>query len=217
MIVLIAGEKGGTGKTTLTTSLAALQASKTGRRVLIVDADKQGTSAAWAATRAAAGVDPSISCVQVFGTDLPRQVQDQARNFDDVLIDAGGRDSVELRGGLMVADKLFSPITTGQFDAWALRGMRELLDLAEPLNPKLNAFIVINKASPNPMVGEADEIRQVAHQYKLKAVKIVLHDRIAHRSAAREGLSAAEYEPKGKAASELLALHRLVFAKLKEA
>jgi chromosome partitioning protein len=43
MIILIGGEKGGTGKTTVATNLSACLASA-GRDVLLVDADRQGTS-----------------------------------------------------------------------------------------------------------------------------------------------------------------------------
>ena len=44
MIVLIGGEKGGTGKTTIATSLA-------GRDVLLIDTDPQGSANYWAQSR----------------------------------------------------------------------------------------------------------------------------------------------------------------------
>ena len=50
MIILIGGEKGGTGKTTLSTNIAAKLALE-GEDVLLVDTDKQGSASAWAATR----------------------------------------------------------------------------------------------------------------------------------------------------------------------
>ena len=46
MIVLIGGEKGGTGKTTIATNLAALRAMA-GRDVLLVDTDPQGSASYW--------------------------------------------------------------------------------------------------------------------------------------------------------------------------
>ena len=50
MIILIGGEKGGTGKTTLATNLAAMRALA-GHDVLLVDTDRQGSAAAWALKR----------------------------------------------------------------------------------------------------------------------------------------------------------------------
>ncbi len=50
MIVLVGGEKGGTGKTTLAINLAALRAIR-GRDVLLVDTDPQGSASGWVLTR----------------------------------------------------------------------------------------------------------------------------------------------------------------------
>ena len=52
MIVLIGGEKGGTGKTTVATALAVMHALG-GRDVLLVDTDKQGSATTWALPRVA--------------------------------------------------------------------------------------------------------------------------------------------------------------------
>ena len=62
MIVLIGGEKGGTGKTTLATNLAQMRAAR-GRDVLLVDTDKQESASAWASLRAEEGIEPTITAV----------------------------------------------------------------------------------------------------------------------------------------------------------
>ena len=53
-IILIGGEKGGTGKTTLAVNLAALRASQ-GRDVLLIDTDIQASASYWAQSRDEAG------------------------------------------------------------------------------------------------------------------------------------------------------------------
>jgi len=222
MIVLFGGPKGGSGKSTLACAMAAIQIKKTGRQVLLVDSDQQASTSSWVSLREKADVSPAIPCIQLLDKGYPRRLKAQAARFDDVIIDAGGRDSVELRGALVVADKLFSPACPSQFDVWSLEAVRKLLDEVEPLNGNLEYSVVINRASTNPKVTEAADLREAVGRYGLKTVKTVICDRIAHRSAAREGLCAAEYEEKerasdGKAAAELLALHKIVFAKLKEA
>ena len=50
MIVGLLAEKGGTGKTTITTNISGMRAAA-GRRTLLVDADRQGSSRFWAQTR----------------------------------------------------------------------------------------------------------------------------------------------------------------------
>jgi len=98
MIILIGGEKGGTGKTTIATNLAAMRALA-GRDVLLIDTDPQGSANYWAQSRDELEITPRVSCVQKFGKGLPAEVKDLAKRYQDIIIDAGGRDSVELQIG----------------------------------------------------------------------------------------------------------------------
>jgi chromosome partitioning protein len=50
MIISVINQKGGVGKTTLCTNLAGALAAE-GRRVLVIDADPQGSALDWAAAR----------------------------------------------------------------------------------------------------------------------------------------------------------------------
>src|SRR5512143_948356 len=117
MITLIGGEKGGTGKTTLAVNLAALRTLQ-GRDVLLIDTDIQASASYWTQSRDEAEVQPRVACIQKFGKGLQTEVQDLARRYQDIIIDAGGRDSVELRIGLVVAKRAFIPIQSSQFDIW---------------------------------------------------------------------------------------------------
>ena len=85
MIVLVGGEKGGTGKTTLTTNLAALRA-QAGYDVLLVDTDRQGTAAAWCHVRQEIPHRSRVACVQLFSHGLQAEVRDLATRYADVFI-----------------------------------------------------------------------------------------------------------------------------------
>ena len=132
MILLLGGEKGGTGKTTIATNLAALRAAA-GYDVLLIDTDRQGTAAAWCQVRAEDPRLPRIACVQLFGKNVQTGLRDLAGRYREVIIDAGGRDAVELRSALVGADCVYIPIQPSQYDVWTLEHMQELVVTAHEM------------------------------------------------------------------------------------
>lgn len=212
-VVLFGGEKGGTGKTTLATNMAAMLA-QTGKDVLLLDTDRQGTSSFWATVREDSEIEPRIACVQKFGKGLASQVLDLADRYDEIVIDAGGRDSMELRYALGVCDKAYIPVQPYQFDIWTIRQMDDLVEMAQGLNDTLQAFIVMNRVSTNPVVREDQETRDFFKEedfQHLALVDSVLRDRIAVRKSARDGLSVLEWKQDKKAADEMNQLFKEVY------
>ena len=212
MIILIGGEKGGTGKTTLATNLAQMRASA-GYDVLLVDSDKQESASSWAGLREEIGNEPAITTVQKVGKNITRDLIDLAKRYDDLIVDAGGRDSVELRAAMVAADKLFIPVQASQFDVWTLGNMCELVDQAQALNPKLQAHVILNRASTNPVVSEVDEARELFNDFEsLHFSGVILRDRIAFRKASSGGLGINELRPVDtKAQDEISQLYEVVF------
>jgi len=194
-IILVGGEKGGTGKTTLAVNLAALRALQ-GRDVLLIDTDSQASASYWAQSRDEANVQPRVACIQKFGKGLQTEVQDLARRYQDLIIDAGGRDSVELRVGLVVAERAFIPIQASQFDIWTLGRMDDLVKTAQGFNPYLNAWIVLSRASTHPAVTETTEAQGLLADFEhLQLAQSIIRERIAYRKAARDGLCVEEMKP----------------------
>lgn len=181
--------------------------------MLLVDTDKQSSASDWAAVREEVEDVPRIPCVQVFGEQVGNQVRDLAERYDDVVVDAGGQDSVELRSAMVAADQLFVPVQASQFDVWTLERMEELLGQVGPINPDLKASVFINRASPHPQVDEAKEAEQIFEEFEhLDFSGIVIHDRIAFRRAVSDGIAVAEAgSPDPKACGEVQSLYEIVF------
>lgn len=213
MIVLIGGEKGGTGKTTLATNLAAKRALA-GRDVLLIDTDVQGSANYWAQSRDDSEIKPRVACLQKFGKGLQSEVQDLAKRYQDIVIDAGGRDSIELRAALVVSNKAYIPIQPSQFDIWTLDRMDDLVSAAQGFNPDLRAWVVISRSSTNPSVHDCEDTTEIMSDFShLSLSKVVIRDRIAYRKAARDGLCVDELKPKdSKAVEEIEALFKEVFS-----
>lgn len=212
MIILIGGEKGGTGKTTVATNLAAMRAIK-GHDVLLIDTDKQGSASAWSDIRDLNNQSVRIPNVQKFGLNLPADVRDLKKRYRDIIIDAGGRDSVELRGAMIIADKMYIPVQASQFDIWTLSILNDMTAQARGFNPNLSPQILINRASTNPVVNEIDEAREVIEDFEhLQLSPYILKERICYRKAAKSGLSIIELsKPDNKGNNEITTLYESIF------
>ena len=148
MILTVGNTKGGVGKTTLAVQIAISRALA-GREVWLVDADRQGTAAAAVAARAELGKQPGLACAQYpDGPLLRAQVQQQRHKWDDIIIDAGGRDSTALRAALVLCDALLVPFAPRSYDVWALEDIAGLVDEARSVRDDLQAFAVLNLADP---------------------------------------------------------------------
>ena len=124
MIVACLNTKGGVGKTTTTLNLAVSRALA-GRSVLAVDGDRQGSLIAALGNREDG---PQIAAVHYpEGQILRQQVTLAKSKYDDIVIDAGGRDNTALRAALMLADLVLIPFAPRSFDVWALDDMAGLI------------------------------------------------------------------------------------------
>ncbi|MFZ5771476.1 MAG: AAA family ATPase [Thermodesulfobacteriota bacterium] len=212
-ITVFGGEKGGTGKTTLAVNIAAMLAMK-GKDVLLLDTDRQGTASFWSTVREEENIEPRVACVQKFGKGLPAQVRDLAERYDEIIIDAGGRDSMELRYALGVADRAYIPVQPFQFDIWTIRQMDTLVEMAKGLNEELAAFIVLNRVATNPAIREDRETREFISRedfQHLALAESMIRDRIAFRKAARDGLAVVEYGQDRKAVNEMNQLYEEIY------
>lgn len=215
MILLIGVEKGGTGKSTIAVNLAAMRAAD-GKDVLLVDTDQQESATIWAMTRSQSAIQPVITCVTLrgkVGFDLSKLKE----KYDTVVVDAGGRDSVELRQAMAVCDKMIMPFRPSQFDTWSLDKMSQLLkDIAERTGQSVNASALLNAVSCNPSVKEAEEMRKVLAEYsdEFPTLEASLSDRIVFRRAAREGICVTELKKEfadAKASAEIEKLYKEIF------
>lgn len=210
MIILIGGEKGGTGKSTIATNLAAYLAQR-GKDVLLLDADRQGTAANWATERGEHENLPPVHCVQRYG-NLLKTLQDVRDRYAYVLVDAGGRDSEELRSAMVAAHKLYSPFKASQSDLWTVEHVDKLVGMARAMNPELEAYALLSMAPTNPRINETAEAKEMlAECSELKFVDHAIRDRKAFRDAMCEGRGVVEYDD-SKAKDEIVALAKEVFS-----
>lgn len=186
MIVCIANQKGGVGKTTLATNLA-VALSKKGTTVL-VDADDQQSAVKWSKRR-----EENPIATEHHTGDLKKVLLDLHKKFDYVVLDVAGRDSPEFHSALQVADKLIVPTQPSQADVEVLPFVLKMFNTYHKDNAKLEPFIVINKAPSNTKSTEVtDSIELLQTLPKFKILNTVIRDRKQFRDASIQGLSVLE-------------------------
>lgn len=205
MIITVGNTKGGVGKTTLAVNIAIARAMA-GRDVWLIDGDRQGTAQTAISIRAEAGHQPGIACATYpDGPTLRSQVQQQAGKFDDIVIDAGGRDSTALRAALVLSDVLLIPFQPRSYDVWALDDIAGLVDEARSVRDGLRVYAVLNCADPGESSSDnADAAAAVADVPQLEFLQTPLRRRKAFANAAGQGLSVLELKPADKKASDEL-------------
>ena len=193
-IVVLGGEKGGVGKTTLAVNVAVALASL-GSDVLLVDADPQGSATAWSAERSATSQEPKVPSMQKVGKGLRSDLLAMKERFGVVIVDVGGRDSVEFREALVSADLCVLPVGPSAFDIWTLGKMNDLVGQAEPMNPNLKTMLVINRAPTSIFSRDLEAAKSALVEGEfgnLTLADAVICERVTWRHSAGSGLTVLE-------------------------
>lgn len=189
-IILIGGEKGGSGKSTTATNLAVCLALE-GLDVMLLDADKQATATKFIARRNEAGYK-EVHSAQKLG-DIYRAAIDLAGRYQWVIIDAGGRDSRELRTGMVAADLVYVPIKASQADLETLPVVDELLSLSRGMNPGLEARALLCMAPTNERIREVQDAQELLAGFPdLPLSSCIIRERKIYRDALLLGRGVVE-------------------------
>lgn len=193
MILLIAAEKGGVGKSTIATNLA-VHLAHCGVDVVLLDTDGQATAARFVERRDEAGITPAVPSVQRMG-DVASTLRDLAHRYQVVVVDAGGRDSREMRSAMAVANLLLVPTKASQADLETFSKINELVGLARGLNPELKAVALLSIAPTNPVIREVEEARELLAEFdQLELAHTIIRDRKVYRDALLAGKSVIELD-----------------------
>ena len=121
MIVALLNDKDGVGKTTLALHLDGERARK-GNRVILIDADPQGSALDWSEQRAREGIPHPFGVFGLARNTLHREVPEFARDAGHVVFDGPPRIAGLMRSALLAADLVPIPSLQSPFDGWASGG-----------------------------------------------------------------------------------------------
>lgn len=209
MIVVVGGIKGGTGKTTLATNLVVMRSQE--RKVLFVDADELEGSSEWVEHRKSLEIPTEWTTIKLTGKQIHQEIKKLAKDYDDVIIDVGGRDTWSQRSCLLACDLLIVPFRPRTPDIWTLEKMQMIVESAKQNNEKLKCIAVLNQADYNGKDNDDAKAVLKLHPYlEVFPKKIVL--RKAFHNAFSEGVGIVELKKKDHSALlEILEFYRFIY------
>lgn len=197
-IIIIGGEKGGVGKSTLVSNIAT-EIARQGGSVNIADCEKrQNTIMNWIFRRNEqidAGEKIPLIQGQVLQGKIRDVLIDLAQRYDSIVIDVSGSDTSEQRTALSVADIFIAPLRPSQNDLETVKRVSDFVEGAKDSgNTKLKAFALLNVAPTNPSIDEVKEAQSALSVYKenLPLLSTIIYDRKIYRDAFVEGKGVVE-------------------------
>ena len=191
-IIGVGGEKGGSGKTSLATNVAAYLASKN-NSVAILDADPKPAASGWAARREANRPDlPAIEFKRITG-DIDDAIKSMGEKYDYLIIDCGGMDGREMRYSILYSDIFLVPFMPSIYDTATAIMVDEIVGNGLVYNAELKAYSVLMAMANNRRSIIAQETRVELAQLKhLTLLGAGIYQLEEWRHTAREGLGVIE-------------------------
>ncbi len=203
MIVAFLNQKGGVGKTTLALHVAGAWAAQ-GKRVVVIDADPQGSALDWSEQRAKEGLPRLFGVLGLARDTLHIEVPEIARDVNHVLIDGSSRIAALMRSAMLAADLALVPAQPSPFDGWASGETLRLLQEARIFRPRLVARFVLNRCGARTVIARETAEALANHEPPVLASRV--GQRVVFADAARAGRLVSEVPRSELAAREIVAL-----------
>ena len=200
MIIGVLNQKGGVGKTTLSVNIAAALAQG-GARVLLIDADPQGSSLDWSAAREG---EPLFSVVGLPRASIHKEIGEIGKGYDHVVIDGPPRVTDLARSAIMASDVVLIPVQPSPYDIWAADEVVKLIQEAAVYKDSLKSVFVVNRKIANTAIGR--DIGDALAAYPIPVLAATVTQRVIYAEAAAQGKAVFEIDAQGPATAEIAAL-----------
>jgi chromosome partitioning protein len=199
MIVSLINQKGGVGKTTAAVNLASGLA-EAGNRILVVDADPQGSVVQWQSI----ADEAEFEVLHLPSPQLSKELKTVSRRYDHIVVDSPPAIEDITRAAIEVSNLAIIPIAPSPLDIWSSKETIALVNALGKKFRKLNAKILIYRKIPGTRLGK--EAREAMGSYDLDILATEISQRIVFVEAMIAGLSVLKYAPKSIAANEIRSL-----------
>jgi chromosome partitioning protein len=182
-VIAVVNQKGGAGKTTLAMILASALAENRAR-VLVADADPQGSACFWAQSNP--GFPVTVEDFSEKGEKLAKKLGKRRDQYDFILVDSPPHAELPIiQSALSHAHLALVPLNPSPLDLRASLAIRDSIYAAREDNPGLMARLVLNQVQGNTRM--SSEISRVLMEFGIPVLKTQLHQRMAYRQCVISG------------------------------
>lgn len=196
MIISFLNQKGGVGKTTLSVNVAGCLARQ-GHRVLLIDADKQGSATTWASLRE----DAPFQVVSMARANMARDALKLAQDYDHTIIDGPPHAEEIARSCIVASDFVALPIEPSGLSTWASDLTVRQVKEAQEFKPSLKCGFVVSRKIGKTVIGR--DIRNMAAEAGLPILGNEIEQRVAFAEGMTMGQTIFEWAGDSNAAREI--------------
>jgi|TARA_S200002703_G_scaffold156057_1_gene160988 chromosome partitioning protein len=196
MIISFLNQKGGVGKTTLSVNVAGCLARQ-GHRVLLIDADKQGSATTWASLRE----DAPFQVVSMARANMARDALKLAQDYDHTIIDGPPHAEEIARSCIVASDFVALPIEPSGLSTWASDLTVRQVKEAQEFKSTLKCGFVVSRKIGKTVIGR--DIRNMAAEAGLPILESEIEQRVAFAEGMTMGQTIFEWAGESNAAREI--------------
>jgi chromosome partitioning protein len=196
MIISFLNQKGGVGKTTLSVNVAA-SLSIRGHKVLLIDADKQGSASTWASLRD----EPAFQVVSMARDNMAKEALRLATDFEFTLIDGPPHAEQIARSCIIASDFVALPIEPSGLSTWASNLTVQQIKEAQSFKEAIKCGFVVSRKIGNTVIGR--DIRAMASEAGIPIMNTEVEQRVSFAESMTMGKTIFEWSARSAAAREI--------------